>query len=409
MNAENNASNANPNADNANPEDIIIRVENLYKLYGSNKAAARKMLARGAGKEEIAKKTGVTVAINNVSFSVQRGEIYVLIGLCGSGKSTVVGCLNMLNRPTSGKIYFEGGDIENYTKRELLEMRRRKISMVFQNFGLMSHRNVIDNVAYGLEVRGVKKAEREQRAMEMIDMVGLGGWEYKSIASLSGGMRQRVGIARALTNDPDVLLMDEPFSALDPLVRRDMQFELLSIQKKLNKTIVFITHDINEAFKLGNTVSIMKDGAIIQTATPEGMASNPADDYVENFINSADKAQIYSVRHIMQTPNCLIHSRDGANNALKQMKMYGVSSAYIVDNDMEFVGILALEQALRVKAGEISFQDAIIKDSPTTTRDTQISDLLPVAAEAKYPIAVIDENNRFIGIVSKASVIGSLV
>lgn len=392
-----------------NESDTIIRVENLYKLYGGNKAAARKMLAKGAGKDEIGKKTGVTVAINNVSFQVQRGEIYVLIGLSGSGKSTVVRCLNMLNRPTSGSIYFEGNDIEKYSKKELLEMRRKKISMVFQNFGLMSHRNVLENVAYGLEVRGIRREEREKTAMEMIGMVGLDGWEHKSIESLSGGMRQRVGIARALANDPDVLLMDEPFSALDPLVRRDMQFELLSIQKKLNKTIVFITHDINEAFKLGNTVSIMKDGAIIQTAQPEEMAANPADDYVENFINSADKAQIFSVKHIMQSPNCLIHSRDGANNALKQMKIQGVSSAYIVDNDMVFVGILPLEQALKVKAGEISFNDAIVRDAPTTTPDTQISDLLPVAAAAKYPIAVIGDNNRFSGIVTKAAVIGSLV
>lgn len=389
--------------------DVIIKVENLYKLYGANKSAARKMLAKGASKDEIAKKTGVTVAINNVSFEVKRGEIYVLIGLSGSGKSTVVRCLNMLNHPTSGKIYFEGSEIEKFSKKELIEMRRKKISMVFQSFGLMSHRDVLSNVAYGLEIRGVRKDEREKRAKEMISMVGLDGWEHNSIESLSGGMRQRVGIARALTNDPDVLLMDEPFSALDPLVRRDMQFELLSIQKKLNKTIVFITHDINEAFKLGNTVSIMKDGAIIQTATPEEMAAHPADDYVENFINSADKAQIYSVKHIMQTPDCLIHSRDGIVNALKQMKRLGVSSAYVVDDDMDFVGIIPLEQALKVKAGEMNFPDAIVRDVPTTTLETQISDLLPIAAEAKYPIAVIDDSNHFCGIVSKAAVIGSLV
>ena len=360
-------------------DNKIIRVQNLSKLYGSNKQAARKLLAKGAGKDEVAKKTGVTVAINNISFEVERGEIYVLIGLSGSGKSTVVRCLNMLNHPTSGSIFFEGNEIEKFSKKELIEMRRKKISMVFQSFGLMSHRDVLGNVAYGLEVRGVPKEEREKRAMEMIEMVGLEGWENNSIDSLSGGMRQRVGIARALTNDPDVLLMDEPFSALDPLVRRDMQFELLSIQKKLNKTIVFITHDINEAFKLGTTVSIMKDGAIIQTATPEEMASNPADDYVENFINSADKAQIYSVKHIMSPPNCLIHTRDGANNALKQMKMYAVSSAYVVNENMDFVGVLPLDQALRVKAGEISFLDAIVKELPTTTGDTQIADLLPIA------------------------------
>ncbi len=388
--------------------DVILKVENLYKLYGANKPAARKLLSQGAGKEEILKQTGVTVAVNNVSFSVKRGEIYVLIGLSGSGKSTVVRCLNMLNRPTSGKIFLEGSEIEKFSKQELLDMRRKKISMVFQSFGLMSHRNVLSNVAYGLEVRGVKKAEREQKALEMINMVGLEGWEHNSIQSLSGGMRQRVGLARALCNDPDVLLMDEPFSALDPLVRRDMQFELLTIQKKLNKTIVFITHDINEAFKLGNTVSIMKDGAIIQTATPEEMTTNPADDYVKDFIDSADKSQIYFVKHIMQTPDCLIHSRDGVLSALRQMQRHSLSSAYVVDDDMHFVGVLPLEQALRVKEKELSFAEAIVRDIPTTSPETQIADVLPIAAEARFPIPVVDENNRLSGIVSKASVIGSL-
>ena len=394
---------------NTDTNETIIKVEHLYKLYGANKSAARKLLAQGIGKDDIAKKTGVTVAVNDISFEVKRGEIYVLIGLSGSGKSTVVRCLNMLNRPTSGKVFVEGSDLAKLSKKELLEVRRKKISMVFQSFGLMSHRDVLSNVAYGLEVRGVKKAEREKRALEMIAMVGLEGWEHNTIASLSGGMRQRVGLARALANDPDVLLMDEPFSALDPLVRRDMQFELLSIQKKLNKTIVFITHDINEAFKLGNTVSIMKDGAIIQTATPEEMAANPADDYVKDFIDSADKAQIYFAKHIMQTPDCLIHSRDGVVNALKQMKSHGLSSAYVVDDNMNFVGIIPLEAAMRIKAGELSFADGIVRDVPRTTPETQIADLFSVAADAKYPIAVVDENNRFCGIVSKASVIGSLV
>lgn len=390
-------------------DNVIIKVEHLYKLFGSNKAAARKLLAKGAGKEEIAKKTGVTVAVNDISFEVRRGEIYVLIGLSGSGKSTVVRCLNMLNRPTSGKVYVEGSDLAKLGKKELLEVRRRKISMVFQSFGLMSHRDVLSNVAYGLEVRDVKKEEREKKALEMIAMVGLEGWEHNTIASLSGGMRQRVGLARALANDPDVLLMDEPFSALDPLVRRDMQFELLSIQKKLNKTIVFITHDINEAFKLGNTVSIMKDGAIIQTATPEEMAANPADGYVKDFIDSADKSQIYFAKHIMQTPDCLIHLRDGVVNALKQMKSNGLSSAYVVDDNMSFVGVLPLDNAMRVKAGELAFLDSIVTDLPTTTPETQIADLFAVAADARYPIAVVDESNRFCGIVSKAAVIGSLI
>ena len=392
-----------------NDKDIVIRVENLYKLYGANKSAAREMLSKGHDKNEIFKQTGVTVAVDDVTFEVERGKIYVLIGLSGSGKSTVIRCLNMLNVPSSGKVLFEGRDVSEFNKKELLEFRRSKISMVFQNFGLMSHRDVLGNVAYGLEVRGVKKFDREHKAMEIISMVGLDGWEHKNISNLSGGMRQRVGIARALANDSDVLLMDEPFSALDPLVRREMQFELLSIQKKLNKTIIFITHDINEAFKLGDTVSIMKDGKIIQTDTPEGMTSNPVNEYVENFINSADKSQIYCVKHIMSTPTCLIHSRDGANNALKQMKELGVSSAFVVDDSMKYVGLLTLEQALKVRAGEIQFYDSITKGLPTTSKDTLISDLIPIAAAAQYPIAVVDDENQLSGIVTKAAVLGSLI
>ena len=392
-----------------NEDNIILRVEHLTKMFGAKKAAARDLLKSGHTKDEILRQTGVTVAVDDISFDVERGKIFTLIGLSGSGKSTVVRCLNKLHPATSGKIYFEGRDIEELTKQELLEFRRSKISMVFQSFGLMSHRDVLSNVAFGLEIRAVKKAEREEKAMEMIDMVGLSGWEHKSIANLSGGMRQRVGIARALTNDPDILLMDEPFSALDPLVRRDMQFELLSIQEKLNKTVVFITHDINEAFKLGNTVAIMRDGRIIQIDTPEGMSSNPADDYVRDFIDSADKTHIYSVRNIMQTPSSLIHARDGANSALKQMRENGVSSVYVVKEKMELVGILTLDQALKVRAGEISFPDALIRDLPTATIDTQISDLIPIAVETNYPIAIIDEKNRLIGLVTKAAVLASLV
>ncbi len=392
-----------------NEKDIILRVEHLTKMFGSKKSGARELLKKGASKEEILKQTGVTVAVDDVSFDVERGKIFALIGLSGSGKSTVVRCLNKLHPATSGNIFFEGRNIEKFSKEELQEYRRNNMSMVFQSFGLMSHRDVLSNVAFGLEIRGIKKAEREEKAMEMVSMVGLNGWENKKITDLSGGMRQRVGIARALTNDPDILLMDEPFSALDPLVRHDMQFELLSIQEKLNKTVVFITHDINEAFKLGNTVAIMRDGRIIQTDTPEGMSSNPADDYVRDFINSADKAQIYNVSNIMQTPSCLIHTRDGANNALKQMRENGVSSAYVVEEKMELVGILTLEQALKIRSGETTFQDALIRELPTTTKDTQISDLIPIAAEATFPIAVVDEKNRLVGIVTKAAVLASLI
>ncbi len=392
-----------------NNENIVLEVKNLSKLFGKNKTPAFEMMKNGSDKGEVAKKLGVTVAVNDVSFQVERGKIFVLIGLSGSGKSTVVRCLNLLQKPTSGDVLFEGKSILSFDNKELLEFRRRKVSMVFQSFGLMSHRNVLENVAYGLEVRGTKKAEREDRAREIIKMVGLEGWEDMNISQLSGGMRQRVGIARALANDPDILLMDEPFSALDPLVRQDMQFELLSIQKKLNKTVVFITHDINEAFKLGDMVAIMKDGKIIQMDTPENMAANPANDYVENFINSADKGQIYSVKHIMQTPSCMIRTKDGANNALKQMRDHSVSSAYVVGEKLELIGILTLDDAMKVRAGEMPMQEVIVRDILTTSEDTLISDLLAVAASAKYPIAVVDEENHLKGIVSKAAVLSSLV
>lgn len=389
-------------------QDIILQVKHLTKMFGRRQQQARELLKNDHSKADILKETGVTVAVDDVSFDVERGKIFSLIGLSGSGKSTVVRCLNLLLNPTSGQILFEGQDIQQYTPAQLLEYRRKKISMVFQSFGLLSHRNVLDNVAYGLEVRGIDRKEQVEKAMEMINMVNLSGWENKPVGDLSGGMRQRVGIARALANDPDILLMDEPFSALDPLVRRDMQFELLSIQEKLNKTVVFITHDINEAFKLGNQVGIMKDGRLIQVDTPEEMTQSPANDYVSEFINSADKSQIYYAKNFMQTPACLVKLREGAKAALKQMRANDLSSAYVIDDRMRFVGVISLDAAFRVIAGELTFTEAIISDLPTTTADTQIADLIPLGSQAKFPIPVLDDQNRLKGIISKAAILTSL-
>lgn len=398
-----------PNAGAEKKDDVIIQVDHVSKLYGMNKTDAIKMMCEGADKNIVHKKTGVTLALWDVSLEVKRGEIFVIIGLSGSGKSTLVRCFNLLNRPTMGKIYFDGSEIDSLSKQELLEFRRKKIAMVFQSFGLMSHRNVLSNVAYGLEVRGVPREEREKRAMEVIKMVGLDGWEQQQITSLSGGMRQRVGIARALANDPEVLLMDEPFSALDPLVRSDMQFELLSIQRKLEKTVIFITHDINEAFKIGDTVAIMRDGRLIQVDTPEHMSAHPKDDYVRQFIDSADKTKVLSVRHVMATPSCLVRGTDSASHAIHVMKANGVSSAYVVDGRMRLRGVVTIDAALTARRDELTVNEAKLVEVPTTTQDTLISDILPVAAEARFPIAVIDENNHLEGIVTKASVLSSLI
>lgn len=392
-----------------NKNDIILRAEHVCKLYGANKSEAARLMEEGGDRNAVKQRTGVTAAIWDVNFEVQRGEIFVIIGLSGSGKSTFVRCLNMLNRPTSGTIRFENSDIGKLSKKELMDYRRDKISMVFQNFGLMSHRDVLGNVAYGLEVKGVSTIEREKKAMEMIEMVGLSGWEHQPVSALSGGMRQRVGIARALANDPEILLMDEPFSALDPLVRADMQFELMGIQRKLGKTIVFITHDINEAFKLGDHVAIMRDGRVVQVDTPEQMSAHPADDYVRQFIGSADRTKVLSVRHIMVTPSCVVRLGEGPNHAIHEMRRAGVSSAYVVGDKMNLAGLLTIDGAIEAIKQERTIQDMMITELPTASPETLIGDVLPVAAEAKFPISVIGEDGALKGIVTKASVLSSMV
>ncbi|HZJ76881.1 MAG TPA: betaine/proline/choline family ABC transporter ATP-binding protein [Oscillospiraceae bacterium] len=386
----------------------ILSVKNLSKLYGTEKNTAVRLKKSGANKDEIFKKTGVTIAVWDVSMDVIKGEVFVIIGLSGSGKSTLVRCFNMLNKPTSGQILFKDKDISKFNRKELADYRKNKVSMVFQHFGLMSHRNVMGNVEYGLEIKGIPKSQRQAKANEMINMVGLDGLEHEPITSLSGGMKQRVGIARALANDPEILLMDEPFSALDPLVRKDMQFELLSIQRKLEKTVIFITHDINEAFKLGDKVAIMRDGEIVQIATPEGMSENPADNYVRQFIDGADKTQVISVKNVMITPNSIVRMKDNLNYAINMMRSNKVSSAYVVAEKMRLQGVITIDDAVRANREKLTIPDILIRDIATTSPDALLNDIIPMAAETKYPIAVITEDRNLKGIVSKADVLSSI-
>lgn len=392
----------------------ILEVRHLYKIFApldfrGEKKMAYKLLELGATRQDVLEATGMTAAVTDVSFRVGKGEIFVLIGLSGSGKSTLVRCLNMLHRPSRGEVLIDGEDITAYDEVKLQKLRRTKISMVFQNGGLLAHRDVMGNVGYGLEIRGVKKAEREAKALEMIRMVGLEGHERESLDSLSGGMRQRVGIARALASDPDILLMDEAFSALDPLVKNDLQFELLRIQEQTGKTIIFITHDINEAFKLGSRVVILRDGRMIQLDTPEKMLSAPANDYVRRFIDSVDTTKVLTVKHIMTVPGSVIKKTDGANVALNSMRASGVSSAYVVSDYMHFDGIITLEGALSVRDGKKTFEEAIIREVPFVRNlDAPVSSIVPLAAKTQYPLAVVDEHDVFRGIVTKASVLSSL-
>lgn len=386
----------------------ILEIRKLSKIYGNEKNKAKKLKHEGKDKEYIYKKTGSTVALWDVNLDIKEGEIFVIIGLSGSGKSTLVRCFNLLNKPSNGSILFKGEDISKYKKDKLRNYRRSKISMVFQQFGLMNHRSVLGNVEFGLEVKNIDRKLRREKAEEMIAMVGLEGYENEPISSLSGGMKQRVGIARALANDPEILLMDEPFSALDPLVRKDMQFELLTIQKKLNKTIIFITHDINEAFKIGDRVAIMKDGEVIQVDTPENMTTNPKTEYVSRFIDSADKTQVISVKNVMTKPNSIVKLKDSPQVAVKIMRANDVSSAYVVGEKMGFKGIVNIEGALKASKEGLSLESVLIKEILTTNQDVLLNDIIQMAIETKYPIAVLEEDGSFQGIVSKTNVLSSI-
>lgn len=390
-------------------DNSILCVKDVSMVFGPEKAKALELKAQGLGKKEIYQETKSTVAVAKASFCIEPEEIFVIIGLSGSGKSTLVRCLNGLNKPSMGTVEFRGQDIGKYNQKELRTYRREKIAMVFQQFGLMSHRDVLGNVEYGLEIKGVPKEERRDKAMEVIAMVGLEGHEGESIANLSGGMKQRVGIARALANDPEVLLMDEPFSALDPLVRQDMQFELLTLQKKLHKTIVFITHDINEAFKLGDRVAIMKDGDIIQIDTPEQMSTNPANDYVKQFIDSADMTQVISAGHVMTFPDSMVRVTDSPAMAIAAMRRNNTSSAYVVGDALRLIGVVTIYDAMKAARQTLPLAEVLTREVKTTGPETLLSDMIEMATETPYPIAVIDKQQRLLGIVSKVHVLSSML
>lgn len=387
-----------------------LKVENLTKIFGRNPAGVLKKVKAGASKETILKETGNTVGINNVSFDVNEGEIFVIMGLSGSGKSTLVRCLNLLNAPTEGRILVDGENIVEFDKKRLREIRQKKAAMVFQHFGLLTHRTVIDNVAFGLEVRGIAKKERYEKSGKILETVGLMGWEDKYPRELSGGMQQRVGLARALANDPDILLMDEPFGALDPLIRRDMQLELLDLQAKLKKTIIFITHDINEAFKLGDRVAVMKDGVIEQIGTPEEILAQPANEYIANFVQDVDRTKVLQAKHVMSMPGALISLKDGPNVAVNEMKSNGISSVFVVDNERKLQGIVTIDDAIKaIEEDKNTLQGILRKDFEVTRPEVYVQDLIPMAASARFPIAVVDEKDKFVGIILRVTVLSSLV
>jgi glycine betaine/proline transport system ATP-binding protein len=386
-----------------------IRVDSVYKIFGDNPDAALKMLKEGASKAEIQEKTGQVVGVNNASFEVQEGEIFVIMGLSGSGKSTVVRLLNRLIDPTYGTVEVDGEDITRMNPEQLRNLRSRKLSMVFQRFALFPHRTVVENAAYGLEVHRLSESERRQRGSEALKRVGLEGWDNNYPGQLSGGMQQRVGLARALAVDSDVMLMDEAFSALDPLIRREMQDQLLELQSELKKTIVFITHDLNEAMKLGDHIAVMRDGAIVQIGTAEDILTSPADDYVASFIEDVDRTRVIIASSVMRAPRETISLADGPTVALRKMKEAQLSECLVVDRDRKLVGVVRDDDLARLSRERANSIEAVIdKNVPTSSPDAPIADLYAAAAETTVPIAIVNEEGRMLGIVPRVSLLAAL-
>lgn len=387
-----------------------IAVRNLYKVFGPEPERVLASVAAGMGKEDLLQSTGHALAVAGVSLEVRAGETFIIMGLSGSGKSTLLRCINRLIEPTRGQVLIDGIDLGSLSPRQLRRLRRERLGMVFQRFALFPHRTVLDNVAYGLEIQGVPPAQRRRRAGEVLELVGLGDWAQRYPSELSGGMQQRVGLARALAPDPDILLMDEPFSALDPLIRRDMQDELIDLQERLRKTIVFITHDLDEALKLGDRIAIMKDGRLVQVGRPEEILLEPADDYVASFVEGVDRSRVLRARDVMQPASPLLRLSHSPSVAVREMEQKGLSSAFVVGPNRRLAGLVTVDRALRaVEAGRADLRDDVDDGIVTVDPETPLEDLIPLAVEARYPIAVVDGEGVLLGIILRVSVLRGLM
>ncbi len=387
-----------------------IVVENLVKIFGDRPGKALELLKKGKTKDEILARTGRPVGVADVSFHVEEGEILVIMGLSGSGKSTLVRCVNRLIEPTAGSVVIDGVDVTALPKDKLLEFRRTKFGMVFQNFALFPHKTVADNAAFGLEIQGKDPGKRREKALRALEQVGLAGWEDKYPGELSGGMQQRVGLARALALDPDILLMDEAFSALDPLIRRDMQDELVTLQETMRKTIVFITHDLDEAIKLGDRIVLMKDGAVVQEGTAEDILTNPATRYVERFVEDVDLSKALTAASVMKKPGVTVHlPTDGPRTALRKMDERGISSIFALNKDHKLVGVITADDAAAaLERGEKKLEGAVRTDFIAIGPDTPVQELMADMALTFCPAAVVNEDGRLKGVIVRGSLLAGL-
>ena len=387
---------------------VKIKVEDLVLIFGKKQKKALQLLKQGKTKKEILEETGCTVGVNGASFEIYENEFFVIMGLSGSGKSTLLRCLNRLIEPTAGSILINNDDITRKTHKELLDIRRTEMSMVFQKFGLLPHRTILDNVAFGLEIRGDDLESRRQKALNAIETVGLKGFEDQLPSQLSGGMQQRVGLARALTNSPEVLLMDEAFSALDPLIKTEMQDELLDLQEKLKKTIVFITHDLDEAIKLGDRIAIMKDGVVEQIGTAEEILTDPATEYVEAFVKKVDRKTIITAGSLMHNkPTVVRLGKDGPEGTIRKSRTTGLDELPVVNDKHEFLGFVWVKEAVEsARRKDKTVQSIIHENVPTVTTEATVEEMLPLITSTRSPIAVIDpETRHLLGIITQNSLV----
>lgn len=387
----------------------LIVLNEVTKVFGGKTDVVRRMLDQGADKDDIRRKTGATLGVNQVSLEVMQGELFVIMGLSGSGKSTLLRCINRLIEPTFGHVIIEDQDVTKMEKDELLRFRREKTAMVFQKFALMPHRTVEQNVAFGLELQNVRTAKRLEIAREKLALVGLEGWGGHLPQQLSGGMQQRVGLARALANDPEILMMDEAFSALDPLIRDDMQDELLNLQRSLHKTILFITHDLNEALKLGDRIALMKDGEVVQIGTPEDIVSHPANEYVARFLKGVDVTKVLVAEDIMKRATPVLRPHEGPGAALLRLRDARVSGSFIVDESRRLMGFITIDQLSEMaRAKKRTIREGRCEEIVTVAPDALVEELVNQIVTTRFPLAVVNEDNVLRGIVVKSSILEAM-
>ncbi|SUA69269.1 quaternary amine ABC transporter ATP-binding protein [Oligella urethralis] len=382
-----------------------IEVKNIYKIFGKEPKKWLEPVKNGMSKQELLEKSGHTLGLKDISLSIEEGSIYVIMGLSGSGKSTLIRHFNRLIDPTDGQILVDGVDVMSLNKRELQAFRRKTMSMVFQRFGLLPHKTVLDNAAYGLITQKVPKKEAHEKARYWLEQVGLRGFEEQYPNQLSGGMQQRVGLARALATDTDIILMDEAFSALDPLIKREMQNQLIELQDRLNKTIVFITHDLDEALRLGNRIAILKDGALVQEGTPEDILLSPQSSYIENFLQDVNRGKALNTAHAINTPPLKLTMRARPAHAYERMKALQLSFAPVLDGQI-FAGIIKLaaaEEAMQRGLRDIS---SVVVEAATVSADVNLEEVLPhmIQTDSDEPVVVTTDNDELVGVLSRSKV-----